>query len=112
MEYKGYKIEDITVDDMPNELFRDIFQLSGKDVAVALLRDFAGNSIVVPSNGFNIIEKKIILQEYDGSSISIKRLARNLGKGESSIREILKSYKITPAENGQLNLFRKVSYDD
>lgn len=110
MKHKGYDISDITIEDMPNELFRDIYELSGKDVAISLLRDFSGNRIVVPTNGFNIIEKKIILREYDGSTLSIQRLARNLGKGESSIREILKSYKIVPAENGQLGLFKKGEY--
>ena len=106
MEYKGYKIDKITIDDMPNELFRDIADECGIDAAVSLLNRFAGCTIFVPSNGMNRVEKKIILREYDGEALTIKKLARNLGKAECSIREILKSYKVVPAEQGQLNLFK------
>lgn len=106
MDYKGYKIDKITRDDMPNEIFKDIADDCGIEAAVSLLRNFSGCTISVPTNGLNRIEKKIILTEYDGSAYSIKNLARNLEKAESSIREILKSYKVVPAETGQLNLFK------
>lgn len=107
MIYKGYKVDNITIDDMPNEMMKDIARECGIDAAVTLLLKFPGNLISVPSNGMNKIEKKIILSEYDGDAMTIKRLARNLVKAESSIREILKSYKIMPAEDGQLQLFNK-----
>lgn len=107
MIYKGYKVENISIDDMPNEMFKDIARECGIDAAVTLLLRFAGNLISVPSNGLNKIEKKIILSEYDGDAMTIKRLAKTLFKAESSIREILKNYKIVPAENGQLSLFNK-----
>lgn len=106
MNYKGYKIDKITIEDMPNDLFKTIADECGIDAAVSLLNRFQGCSISVPTNGLNRVEKKIILSEYDGDTLTLKNLARNLGKAESSIREILKSYKVIPAEEGQLNLFK------
>lgn len=107
IDYKGFNIENLTIEDMPNELFEDIADLCGLDVAISLLKNFAGNTITVPTNGFEKIEKKIILTEYDGSAISIKRLARKLCKQEKTIRNVLSQYRIEPAIEGQLSLFRK-----
>lgn len=111
LDYKGFKIENITVEDMPNELFEDIAVICGLDIAVALLDKFAGNEITVPKNGFEKIEKKIILTEYDGSAISIKRLARQLQQTEKTIRNILSKYRIEPAVEGQVSLFKKSDFE-
>ena len=56
----------ITVDDMPNETFRDIVSICGMDTALKLLTKFSGNTILVPVKGFKNIEAKIILKEYVG----------------------------------------------
>ncbi|MDD3236833.1 MAG: Mor transcription activator family protein [Candidatus Gastranaerophilales bacterium] len=101
-------IEKITSDDMPNEVFQDIADMCGVEAALNLLTFFAGNTINVPLKGFSKIERKIILQEYDGSNQTIKRLARKLRMSERSVRTVLESSKITPAIEGQISLFERI----
>lgn len=105
MNYKGYSNQVITIEDMPNQLFSDIAAICGLEVAVSILKNFNGNTIIVPTNGFEKIEKKIILNEYDGYTSTIQRLSRNLGIAEKTVRNVLAKYKIIPAEGGQLGLF-------
>lgn len=105
MDYKGYSNQIITIEDMPNQTFVDIAAICGLEVAVSILKNFNGNTIIVPTNGFEKIEKKIILNEYDGYTSTIQRLSRNLGIAEKTVRNVLSKYKIIPAEGGQLGLF-------
>ena len=97
----------ITVDDMPNETFRDIVSICGMDTALKLLTKFSGNTILVPVKGFKNIEAKIILKEYDHTTLSIQRLARDLCTSESHIRDVLKANKVDVVQDGQLGLFYK-----
>lgn len=112
-EYKGYRNLKITVNDMPNELFRDIAEMCGIDAAVRLLENFSGVTIAVPVRGFEKIEKKIILREYtkDYSSITIKRLAGRLNMVEKNIRNVLQNYGFEPDVEGQIHLFDKRSFN-
>lgn len=105
MSYKGYSDIEVTVDDMPNSLFKDIALLCGVDVAVKLLSNFPGVTIQVPIYGFEKIQKKIILSEYNNDPYALKTLARKLRLSEYHIRDVLKRYKIVPSENGQTKLF-------
>lgn len=105
INYKGYPNQIITIEDMPNKLFADIAAICGLEVAISILRNFNGNTIIVPTNGFEKIEKKIILNEYDGYTSTIQRLSRNLGIAEKTVRNVLSKYKIIPADGEQLGLF-------
>lgn len=105
INYKGYSNQIITIEDMPNQLFEDIAAICGLDVAVSILKNFNGNTIIVPTNGFEKIEKKIILDEYDGHTSTIQRLSRNLDITEKTVRNVLAKYKIVVPEGNQLSLF-------
>lgn len=107
MKYKGYEIDNITVEDMPNSNFETIAVLCGVDAAVSLLTNMQGNTIIVPTRGLDKVEKKIILQKYDGDPMTIKELARNLVRSERYIRDVLAQYKIEPVVDGQLRLFKE-----
>lgn len=98
-------IKSIKIEDMPNVQFEDIFLSCGAEVAVKLLQEFAGSEIKVPSKGFKKIERRAILEEYDGSAICIQRMARKFQTTERNIREILKNNKIETPTIGQLGLF-------
>lgn len=106
IEHKGYKEQIITIEDIPEGAMRLVADLCGLDVAVSLMQNMKGLTISVPSNGFEKIEKKIILDEYDGTTETLKKLALNLDLNEKTVRGILKDYKLenTP---GQLSLFPK-----
>ena len=91
--YKGITInsKDVKPEDMPNELFEEIFELCGADTALSLLIFMTGNVIQVPVKGLAKYEKRIILENYDGTSASIRALQRKLCLSETYIRDVLKS---------------------
>ena len=104
-DYCGYKNVRITIDDMPNQDMIDIARTCGIDAAIKLLQNFSGIRINIPSNGFTKIEKKIILDEYDGYAQTIKKLASRLGMTEKTVRDVLSKKGTIPSEPGQINLF-------
>ena len=106
IEHKGYKGQIITINDIPEGSMRLVADLCGLEVAVLLMHNMKGLTISVPSNGFEKIEKKIILDEYDGSTETLKKLALNLDLNEKTVRGILKDYKLENT-TGQLSLFPK-----
>lgn len=105
IEHKGYKNQEVTINDIP-EGMKLVADLCGLDVAVLLLQNLKGITISIPSNGFEQIEKKIILQEFDGTTDTLKKLALQLDLNEKTVRGILKKYNLETTD-GQLNLFKK-----
>ncbi|MBQ9149481.1 hypothetical protein IJX73_00970 [bacterium] len=102
--YNGLEIdtEKLTIEDMPSETFAVIFELCGVEVATSILYNMCGAVIQVPARGFQKIEKKIILQDYDGTTSSIRAISRKLKISETLIRETLRKSKIpTPSEGQQ-----------
>lgn len=93
--------EKLTLEDMPNETFQEIFELCGPETAVSLLINMRGSYISVPVNGFINIVKKVIINEYDGSTASIRRISRIYGITEFFIRSILNENKIQTPAQGQ-----------
>lgn len=112
MRINGIEIDinSITIEDMPNEQFEDIFSSCGAEVALKLLEEFGGSKIQVPTRGFKKIEDKIIRNEYDGTAISIQRLARKFRTTEKNIRDILYSKKYSVPAEGQTQLFNLDDY--
>ena len=107
MKINGIEIDinSITMEDMPNEQFEDIFLSCGAEVALKLLAEFGGSKIQVPLRGFKKIEDRIIRDEYDGTAIGIQRLARKFNTTEKNIRDILYSKNATLPTEGQRQLF-------
>ena len=99
------KMEDITLDDMPNQYFRDIAELCGMDVACKILSKFQGNLIQVPTRGFKQLQERIILDGYDNSAQSIKVLARKLICSEKYIRDVITRKRGDAPVKGQKPLF-------
>lgn len=98
-------IDDITLDDMPNQYFKDIAELCGMDVACKILSNFQGNMIQVPTRGFLKLQERIILDGYDNSAQSIKVLARKLVCSEAYIRQVIKRKWGDAPLKGQKPLF-------
>lgn len=105
MGYIEVPTEDISSDDMPNDLMKDIFDLCGRDTAIKLLVFFAGNTIAIPIRAWNTLQKNFILKNYDGKAATIKKIARKLCVTEKYIREILRQnhFKNVPVV-GQLTI--------
>jgi hypothetical protein len=101
--YNNIKIdtEKLTLEDMPNETFQEIFEFCGAEAAISLLVHMRGSFIQVPVNGFVNIVKKLIVENYDGSTASIRNIARNYGVTEFFIRTVLSENKVQAPEAGQ-----------
>lgn len=98
-------INDIELDDMPNDDFKDIYEICGVEVALTILTYFTGTNITVPVKAFDRIKKKIIKNQYDGTRKSIKRLCRELGMTERTVTAIISEMGVTPPTEGQMSLF-------
>ncbi|MBQ8476068.1 hypothetical protein IJ531_03300 [bacterium] len=97
--------DELTKDDMPTQTFQEIFELCGVDVALALLFNMQGNVILVPTSRiFRKYESRVIKDAYDGSTASIRALARKFKITERQVREILNEHKMQVPAQGQLNL--------
>lgn len=102
-----FDIDVITIDDMPNNTFKEIYELCGKDVAVSLLQNYSGCQIQVPARAFYYLRQRLLKDEFDGTTESIRYLARKYGFTQARIREFLKEAKISVPAEGQLGLFNK-----
>ena len=87
-------IEDITVDDMPNDALKEIFDLCGKEVAISLMEHQNGVFIFMPARPFMKLEKRIMISEFDGSPTSIRNIARKYCISEAIVRDELKKAKL------------------
>jgi Mor family transcriptional regulator len=96
---------ELTMDDMPNESFVMLAEYCGLDVAASVLENMPGLTIFVPANGFKKFYNRIILKEFDGTTMSIKRLALKYKTTEGNIREILKNNRVEAPVSGQIGLF-------
>lgn len=85
------KTADLTVDDMPTQIMKDIFELCGRDTAIKLLIYMQGNIIQVPARPWINIQLQYIKEKYDYTARSIKEIARTIGVSEKFIREVLKT---------------------
>ncbi len=99
------QIDDVTIEDMPNDIFKEIATTCGLETATKLLANWGGTKIDVPLEGFKKIKMKIIKREFDGTTLSIKNLARTLKMSENEVRKTLKQQNITIPATGQINLF-------
>ena len=96
--------EKLTVDDMPTEVFREIFELCGVNVAMELLLNMPGNIIQVPARGLANIEKRLILQAFEKfppTTALIRRLCRDFKTSEWYIRDLLVQNKKQVPFDGQ-----------
>ncbi len=103
-QFIDFDIDIITIDDMPNSTFREIYELCGKEVAVSLLENYAGCQIQVPSRAFYYLRQRLLKAEFDGTAESIRYLARKYNFTEARIREFLKDAKVNVPVEGQLSL--------
>lgn len=71
-------IDSMTTEDMPNNDMRDVADFCGAEVAINLLKNFAGAHIIVPKQrAFIKIAQKFIIKNFDGKNA--KALARITG---------------------------------
>ncbi len=73
-----------------NNVYREISEATGTDVAIEMYRLFKGQQITFPVRFLNPdCVKQRIIEEYDGSNIAL--LAKEYDYSEKPIRRIIKS---------------------
>lgn len=106
IECDGFKIskDTITEEDMPNETLKEIYGICGSDVAISLCQYQRGVAINVPAQPWNKIRNRILKEMYDGTTASIRNIARKFGLPEPRIREILKNQRYNVPDERQIGL--------
>ncbi|MBR1943119.1 hypothetical protein IJ843_05235 [bacterium] len=95
----------LTRDDMPTEIFEEVFDFIGAEAAVGLLYYMPGNIIQVPtSRAMYKVERRLIKENYDGTTASIRLMSRKFRISEKQVRDILKQHKIITPSVGQESL--------
>ena len=89
-EHTIVDIDRITIEDMPNEALREVFEYCGRDVAVSLMEHQNGGFIMMPSRPFKKLEQRLMIEEFDGSTASIRQLSRKYDISEVMLRGILR----------------------
>lgn len=95
----------LTRDDMPTEIFEEVFDFIGAQAAVGLLYYMPGNIIQVPTaRAMYKVERRLIKENYDGTTASIRAMSRKFRISEKQVRDILKQHKIDTPSVGQESL--------
>lgn len=83
-------LEDITLEDLPNQDLQIIASTLGMDIAIKILVALSGFSFAVPSYSIMHLKKRYVLKNYDGTKISRFKLAKECGLSERTIFRIYK----------------------
>jgi len=92
------KIKDSDI--MSNDRIKLVAEICGRDVAIALIKNFAGDRIVIPMDGFSHARRKYIIRNFSGNNGL--QLAMRCGLHERSIRKIIQEMY---SDSSQTNLF-------
>lgn len=72
-----------------NDVYKEIGNTLGLDVAIEIYHMFKGQQITFPIHLFNVKRiQRSIIKEYDGSNI--KELAKKYGYSEKTVRRMIK----------------------
>ena len=106
VEIEGIQIDTdkVPIEDMPTPIFKEIHRLCGAETAIQLLKNMCGSFITVPSRGLAQIVKRVILNDYNGTTESIRQICRTHKVTESYVRKVLKESRINAPEAGQISL--------
>ena len=79
---------------MPSESLKEVFELCGRDVAVSLMEHQNGVFLLMPARPFLKLERRLLLKEFDGTTASLRRIARKYCMSEVVVREVLKKSRV------------------
>jgi len=89
-EHAKIDIERITIDDMPNDALREIYEYCGREVAVSLMEHQNGVFIMMPSRPFKKLEQRLMVEEFDGTTASLRNISRKYDISEVMLRSVLR----------------------
>ena len=86
-------IDKITIDDMPNEALREIFEYCGRDVAVSLMEHQNGVFIMMPAHPFRKLEQRLMIEEFNGTTASLRSISRKYDISEMTLRNLIRKFR-------------------
>lgn len=86
-------LDEITVEEMPNEELKTIASLCGVKTAIDLMKNMPGVMICVPNRSLIALRNKYICKKYDGTKKSLLDLSLSLGITQRQLYEIIKRQK-------------------
>lgn len=73
MKFKPW-MENITIEDMPNDDLKFVAQCAGIKAALTLIFCLPGLILNIPKNALKRLKERYILKEYDGTKMTLNRL--------------------------------------
>ncbi|HDH51240.1 MAG TPA: hypothetical protein ENH31_00450 [Nitrospirae bacterium] len=95
-------LNELTIEDMPNQDMRLVAEACGIEIAVKLLQELGGIGINIPKFGFKKLVQQYVCDHYDGSNA--KELALKLGITERHIYNLCQPEQ---EDNKQMDLLEK-----
>lgn len=92
MEYEETWLNELTIEDLPNQDLQIIAGVVGLDIAIKLLVELAGFDFTIPKNSLSHLKNKYIAKKYDGTKSSRFELGKRFGVSERTIFRISKEY--------------------
>ena len=87
-----------------NNYIQLVVKKCGKDVAERLLKNFGGEYIYVPQDGFSILRRKLIEKRFNGSNSA--ELALKFNISERQINKIMSEFYASKNTQMELELFK------
>lgn len=101
MDFKPW-MENITIEDLPNDDLKFVAQCAGIKAALMLIFCLPGLILNIPKNALKKLKERYILKEYDGTKMTLNRLVVECDLSqrqvEALIRKELRKSKKTPTE--------------
>lgn len=80
----------ITLESLPNEDLKLLATLFGIDVAIVLMEEYPGTTIIIPQKATHKYKVQYVLDHYDGTKKTRLQLSRLCGFSENLIYKIVR----------------------
>lgn len=84
------RLSKLTAENMPSEELKDIAYFCGVEVAKSLMLKCPGLDFRIPKNSLDDIKRSYILERYDGTLSSLRRLAIECDLSQRYVASIVK----------------------
>lgn len=88
MEYENW-MNNVTIEDMPNDDLKYIAQNAGLKAAMALILLTPGLTVTIPKNALRSLKERHIINEYDGTKLTLNRLVVECNLSQRQVYKIL-----------------------
>ena len=88
MEFQPW-MENVTAEDMPNDDLKYVAQNAGIKSALIMILLLAGLTISIPKNALRKPKERYILNEYDGTKLTINKLTVECGLSQRYVYNLI-----------------------